>query len=56
MRGLLCVSCNNALGAFRDSADVLATAGEYVDGRDGLFARDELGALVRERVAVLTRS
>jgi post-segregation antitoxin (ccd killing protein) len=56
VRGLLCVACNNALGAFRDSPDVLATAAEYVADRDGLFARDELGVLARDRLAVLPRS
>lgn len=31
VRGLLCVSCNNALGAFKDSREILLRAVAYVD-------------------------
>jgi hypothetical protein len=48
VRGLLCVSCNNALGAFRESLDIFQRAADYLD-RD-----DELAALVRERAGALT--
>jgi len=47
VRGLLCVSCNNALGAFRESFDIFQAAADYLD-RD-----DELAALVRGRVGAL---
>ena len=49
VRGLLCVSCNNALGAFRESHEHLRRATDYLD-RD-----DELAGLVRERVKALVR-
>jgi hypothetical protein len=48
VRGLLCVSCNNALGAFRESFDIFQRAANYLD-RD-----EELAALVRVRVGALT--
>ncbi|HWS47876.1 MAG TPA: endonuclease VII domain-containing protein, partial [Acidimicrobiia bacterium] len=48
VRGLLCVSCNNALGAFRESHDVLRAAADYLD-RD-----DELAALACSRAQALT--
>jgi hypothetical protein len=32
IRGLLCVGCNNALGQFKDSTDLLARASNYVVG------------------------
>ena len=47
VRGLLCVSCNNALGAFREDYDILRAAADYLD-RD-----DELAGLVRGRVGAL---
>jgi hypothetical protein len=47
VRGLLCVSCNNALGAFRESFDIFQAAADYLD-RD-----DELALLVRARVGAL---
>ena len=48
VRGLLCVSCNNALGAFRESFDIFRAAANYLD-RD-----DELAGLARERVGALS--
>ena len=48
VRGLLCVSCNNALGAFRESFDIFQAAADYLD-RD-----DELAGLARDRVLALT--
>ena len=50
VRGLLCVSCNNALGAFRESHDLFRKASDYLD-RD-----DELAALTRERVLALAKA
>ena len=47
VRGLLCVSCNNALGAFRESLDIFRRAADYLD-RD-----DELAALARGRAIAL---
>jgi len=49
VRGLLCVSCNNALGAFRESQSIFRRAADYLD-RD-----DELAALARERTKALSR-
>ena len=48
VRGLLCVSCNNALGAFRESFEIFRAAAAYLD-RD-----DELAGLARERVGALS--
>jgi hypothetical protein len=48
VRGLLCVSCNNALGAFRESFETFRAAADYLD-RD-----DELAGVVRERVGALS--
>jgi hypothetical protein len=47
VRGLLCVSCNNALGAFRESHDLFRKASDYLD-RD-----DELAELARARAKAL---
>ncbi len=47
IRGLLCFTCNNALGDFRDEPDLFQAAAEYLD-RD-----DELATLARNRVRAL---
>ncbi len=47
VRGLLCVSCNNALGALQENIDIFRAAIDYID-RD-----DELAAIARERVKAL---
>jgi len=54
IRGLLCVSCNNALGQFHDDPRLLARAIEYVD--DSLLPRvDELeiGGVIKDRSRAL---
>lgn len=47
IRGLLCFTCNNALGDFRDSSELFHAASEYLD-RD-----DELTALAQQRASEL---
>jgi hypothetical protein len=47
IRGLLCFTCNNALGDFRDSSDLFHAASEYLD------REDELTALARQRASAL---
>jgi hypothetical protein len=57
IRGLLCVGCNNALGQFRDSTELLARASDYVFGDLLTMAEvDELGALTLRRAGELRRS
>ena len=51
MRGLLCVRCNNALGAFKESHDLFAAAAEYLDTHEPDAAR--LAGLARERAFAL---
>jgi hypothetical protein len=48
IRGLLCFTCNNALGDFRDEPELFHAAAEYLD-RD-----DELATLARSRARTLT--
>ena len=47
IRGLLCFTCNNALGDFRDSSELFHAAAGYLE-RD-----DELTALAQRRAAAL---
>jgi len=47
IRGLLCFSCNNALGDFRESSDLFHAAAGYLE-RD-----EELTSLVRHRAFAL---
>jgi hypothetical protein len=47
IRGLLCFSCNNALGDFRDSLELFRAAAEYLD-RD-----EELNSWARHRALAL---
>jgi hypothetical protein len=35
LRGLLCCDCNQALGKFQDSRDILLKAIRYLDKHDG---------------------
>ena len=48
IRGLLCFTCNNALGDFRDEPALFHAAAEYLD-RD-----DEIATLARSRARMLT--
>jgi hypothetical protein len=47
IRGLLCFTCNNALGDFRESRELFEAAAAYLD-RD-----DELNLLARDRALAL---
>jgi len=47
VRGLLCVKCNNAIGAFAEEYELIRAAADYVE-RD-----DELAALARDRASAL---
>lgn len=40
VRGLLCNECNTALGMFRDSADLLRKAAEYLEQYRKMFAHE----------------
>jgi hypothetical protein len=44
VRGLLCVRCNNGLGQFRDSVEVLHKAAEYV-ARGGIKFKTKWGTI-----------
>jgi hypothetical protein len=56
IRGLLCVRCNNGIGLFRESPDVLHRAADYVV-TDARFRspRDELDDLARARARALVK-
>ncbi len=57
VRGLLCVGCNNALGQFRDSTELLARASSYVTGDLlTIAAVSELDAIARARAGELARA
>jgi Recombination endonuclease VII len=47
IRGLLCVKCNNAIGAFHESHDLFQAAADYLE------QDDELASLARERARAL---
>jgi hypothetical protein len=54
VRGLLCVGCNNALGQFKDSVELLARASSYVFGDLVTFAEvRELDAFTQRRAGEL---
>ncbi|MFN8036229.1 MAG: endonuclease domain-containing protein [Acidimicrobiia bacterium] len=53
VRGLLCMRCNNALGLFRESTDVIDRAADYVRFGPSAEDRDEIDALIKARVAAL---
>ena len=57
IRGMFCVGCNNALGQFKDSTDLLARAANYIVG-DLLTLAEirELAALTMERAGELRRT
>ena len=48
VRGLLCIKCNNAIGAFGENYELLLAAARYVDRDD-----DELADRARERARSL---
>jgi hypothetical protein len=57
IRGLLCVGCNNALGRFRDSLDLLTRAPSQVFGDLLTLAEvDELSAPSVKQAGKLRRS
>lgn len=45
--------CNNALGLFRESTDVIDRAADYVRFGPSAEDRDEIDALIKARVAAL---
>jgi hypothetical protein len=47
IRGLLCFTCNNALGNFRDEPELFHAAAQYLD------RHDDLAALARRRARAL---
>ena len=49
VRGLLCFTCNNALGNFRDSSDLFHAAAEYLERDDELVELRRLRALALRR-------
>lgn len=53
LRGLICFECNAGLGKFRDRADQLRAALDYLDRHDPVWAED--AALAKARVAALRR-
>jgi hypothetical protein len=56
VRGLLCVSCNNALGQLQEDVDVFWNAVEYLQvSTQPAPPSDELDVLVRERAYALAR-
>ena len=57
IRGLLCVGCNNTLGQFRDSAELLARASNYVVGALAILSEvEELRQLAVQRAGELRRT
>jgi hypothetical protein len=51
VRGLLCFSCNQALGSFREDRLIVTSAANYLDSHDP--QTQELVALARERALAL---
>jgi hypothetical protein len=51
VRGLLCFSCNQALGSLRDDPDIVSSAVTYLIERDPEMER--LGRIARERAFAL---
>ncbi len=56
IRGLLCVRCNNGIGLFRESPDLLDRAVKYILGDSAQRScADEWAALARERARELRK-
>lgn len=55
VRGLLCHTCNSALGQFKDSVDILNTAIEYLNKPDLVFTKTERTRVKRNRQVAISK-